>query len=129
MYRTQSPNLLVSLLHDKVRATRQHLQWLEELTHDIEAIGESPAKDNGGEQKPNLRDVVAQVLTEAPDNKLSRRDIIRQVQARVPGVLPIGIISTLAAKALFRKVDGDSFQLRHRPKSEDKAKGESEQKD
>jgi hypothetical protein len=126
----KSDSLLVSLVHDKAQALKQQLEWLQQLEADLTAVshGESltavslrQAIDGNGRprNRGNLRDIVTQVLASAPDFKLKRADIIKAVQERIPGTLPIGVVSTLATKSLFRKLDGgESFQLRKPPQPE-----------
>jgi len=118
----KADNLLVSLVHDKAQAIKQQLEWLQELERDLLAVSRGEpitlGATNGTRERNrgNLRQVVTDVLAAAPDCKLKRADIIKAVQERIPGTLPIGVVSTLATRSLFKKLDGgEAFALKTKP--------------
>lgn len=115
---TAAPEVIaLSLIHDKAQALRERANWLEELEHDLrDAIGPDAQHIMEAVAKPHtqhdLRQVVREILLRAPDHKLKRKDIIQRVRERLgQSIVPIGVISTLARRTDFKKVEGDSFTL------------------
>lgn len=113
--------IAVALIHDKAQALRQQVQWLEELEHDLQAATQTDVQPLAPVNQVNLRQVVQDILQQA-GGRLRRREIIERVRLQHPHVAPIGVVSTLATRALFRKVDGDAFELKgkkRQPHSQD----------
>ncbi len=108
---TTTDAIAVALIHDKAQALRQQLTWLEDLEHDLQAVTQDEVKVTQP-QPVNLREVVRQILLDSDGGRLRRRDIIERVRRQHPHVAPIGVVSTLAARQVFKKVDGDAFELR-----------------
>lgn len=101
----------IDLIRDKAQALRTEADYLERLERELrQAVA---PQSQAPRVQVNLLQAVREVLLSAPDHRLTRTEIIARVRSKVgQHVKPIGIISTLARKSDFKKVDGDSFQLK-----------------
>lgn len=107
---THTPDV-VTLIHHKVETLRTQAQYLEQLEQELSAF------TSNGHAKPllqhTLRDVVVQVVREAPEQRMQRRAVIAQVRQLLGShIRPIAIVATLRTRGLFKPLADGWYALK-----------------